>query len=67
MELCIQAQSEKEYQAFLDDHKDMLDKALKSAREQHNKDQVGLMLDYLTRTCWTRPSSRPANNTTRIR
>jgi hypothetical protein len=48
----LQEQTENEYKQFLEEHKDMLDKALKAAREQHNKDKVrsfcyfkGLMLN----------------------
>ncbi|KAH3868051.1 hypothetical protein DPMN_031187 [Dreissena polymorpha] len=38
----IQEQTESEYKQFLDEHKDMLDKALKKAREQHNQDKSEL-------------------------
>ena len=36
----LQDQSEMEYKQFIEEHKDTLDKALKAAREQHNKDKV---------------------------
>ena len=40
----LQEQTENEYKQFLEEHKDMLDKALKAAREQHNKDKVMISL-----------------------
>ncbi|XP_045184514.2 trichohyalin-like isoform X1 [Mercenaria mercenaria] len=44
----LQEQTENEYKQFLDEHKDMLDKALKAAREQHNKDKAELEERYTT-------------------
>lgn len=36
----LQDQTEAEYKQFIEEHKDTLDKALKAARQQHNKDKV---------------------------
>ncbi|XP_060584200.1 golgin subfamily A member 4-like isoform X2 [Ruditapes philippinarum] len=44
----LQEQTENEYKQFLEEHKDMLDKALKAAREQHNKDKAELEERYTT-------------------
>lgn len=38
----LQDQSEAEYKQFIEEHKDTLDKALRTAREQHNRDKVSL-------------------------
>ena len=38
----VQEKAEVEYKQFLTEHQDTLDKALKQAREQHNKNKVCL-------------------------